>query len=248
MFGIDITEMAQLSLGFSSVERAPSVVELFMNGPHLSTSRYEVGNTSLNSERANNVDVSIDYQNNGYEAKLTYYANHIDNYIYLLDDLEDDDHGGLIRADYLQQDAEFKGYELSLRKVFKLGNGNLTLSASRDAVRAKFTDGSDVPRIIPTRNIYSVLYTSDRDLRVKLSLKDVEKQKNIGVAETATDGYEMLDFNLAKKFRLNSRNEVTLSVFANNLLDKVARNHTSFVKEAVPLAGRNFGIKLRFRM
>jgi iron complex outermembrane receptor protein len=42
----------------------------------------------------------------------------------------------------------------------------------------------------------------------------------------------------------NSDLKVTL--FANNLLDEVARNHASFVKEEVPLPGRNYGLKFNF--
>ena len=37
-----------------------------------------------------------------------------------------------------------------------------------------------------------------------------------------------------------------ISLFGSNLLDEVARNHTSFVKNEVPLAGRNYGAKFNF--
>ena len=37
--------------------------------------------------------------------------------------------------------------------------------------------------------------------------------------------------------------DLNLSVFGTNLLDEVARNHTSFVKNEVPLAGKNYGLK-----
>ena len=35
------------------------------------------------------------------------------------------------------------------------------------------------------------------------------------------------------------------TIFIKNLLDETARNHTSFVKNEVPLAGRNVGFKFR---
>ena len=35
--GRDLSDTLELNLGFSSVERLPSVVELFMNGPHMAT-------------------------------------------------------------------------------------------------------------------------------------------------------------------------------------------------------------------
>jgi iron complex outermembrane receptor protein len=39
------------------------------------------------------------------------------------------------------------------------------------------------------------------------------------------------------------KGELKVSLFANNILDEVARNHSSFVKNEVPLPGRNYGLK-----
>ena len=84
----DITESLEVSLGLSSVERAPSAVELLMNGPHLATGRFEVGNFNLKSERADNIDLSFNYSNDGLYAALTFFQNNVDNYIYLMDELK----------------------------------------------------------------------------------------------------------------------------------------------------------------
>ena len=53
----EINDNLTIGVGFSRVERAPSATELFMNGPHLVTGRYEVGNTNLKSETANNLSL-----------------------------------------------------------------------------------------------------------------------------------------------------------------------------------------------
>ena len=55
----------------------------------------------------------------------------------------------------------------------------------------------------------------------------------------------MLDVNLAKGFKLSNTEVLNVSVFAKNLMNKVARNHSSFVKEEVPLPGKNIGIKAK---
>ena len=78
-----------------------------------------------------------------------------------------------------------------------------------------------------------------------MTYKDVEEQNDIGQGETATEAYEMLDFSLRKTFVLSNQNEISLSLFGKNLLDEVAGNHASFVKNEVPLPGRNFGMKLK---
>ena len=269
--GRNITDTLEVNLGYSSVERLPSVIELFMNGPHMATGRFEVGDPTLSSETSNNLDISFNFDNGEYFANASFFINDVDNYIALIDEDEDhedehheeehhededehhddeDDHGdehghghgNLIHANYVQEDAEFDGYEFEFGRTFNVASGEMTLSFGRDVVNAKFTDGHNVPRINPARNVYSLSYNQD-DIVFKLQLKDVEKQNDIGEGETATAGYQMLDTRLTKTFDLSGKSKLKVSLFGRNLLDEVARNHASFVKNEVPLPGRNYGIK-----
>ena len=59
------------------------------------------------------------------------------------------EHANLIHANYIQEDAEFKGYEFEIGTTLSLGSGDLTLSFGRDEVDAEFSDGHNVPRINP---------------------------------------------------------------------------------------------------
>ena len=266
--GRDLSDTLELNLGYSSVERLPSVIELFMNGPHMATGRFEVGDPTLTSETSNNFDISLNFDNGEYFAYASFFINDVDNYIALIDEDEghedehneeehhededehhddddhgdDHDHGSLIHANYVQEDAEFDGYEIEFGRTFDLGAGEMTLSFGRDVVNAQFTDGHNVPRINPARNVYSLSYAQD-DIVFKLHLKDVEKQNDVGEGETATAGYQMLDTRLTKTFDLSGKSKLKVSLFGRNLLDEVARNHASFVKNEVPLPGRNYGIK-----
>ena len=260
--GRDLSDTLELNLGFSSVERLPSVVELFMNGPHMATGRFEVGDPTLSSETSNNFDISLNFENGEYFAYASFFINDVDSYIALIDEDEDhedehheeehhedeDDHGdehghgNLIHANYIQEDAEFDGYEIEFGRTFDLGAGEMTLSFGRDVVNAQFADGHNVPRINPARNIYSLSYAQN-DLVFKLHLKDVEKQNDIGEGETATAGYQMLDTRLTKTFDLSGKSKLKVTLFGRNLLDEAARNHSSFVKNEVPLPGKNYGIK-----
>jgi iron complex outermembrane receptor protein len=158
---------------------------------------------------------------------------------------DEEDHEGLILANYLQQDAEFYGYEMEVGKTFELTRGALTLSVGRDSVSGQFTNGESIPRITPERDIYKVTYVEDQ-LRFVLSLKDVSAQTDTAENETATDGFQMLNLNLSKTIETSPGHEFTLSVFGKNLLDEVARNHSSFVKDEVPMSGRNLGIRASY--
>jgi len=213
---------------------------------------------------------SFSYENDGFFAYASFFINDVDNYIFLLDEEEDhhddhedehhededehhededghddhDDHGhgNLIHANYVQEDAEFDGYEIEFGKSVDIGSGELTLSYGRDVVNAKFSDGHNVPRINPSRNVYSLSYSED-DLVFKLSLKDVDAQNDFGEGETKTQGYQMLDTRITKTYRMGGNNELKVSLFGRNLLDEAARNHSSFVKDQVPLPGKNLGVK-----
>jgi len=46
-------------------------------------------------------------------------------------------------------------------------------------------------------------------------------------------------------YGFNDSTRLTLTAFARNLTDEVARNHASFVKDQVPLPGRNLGLRVR---
>jgi len=111
-----------------------------------------------------------------------------------------------------------------------VGAGELTLSFGRDVVNAKFDDGHYVPRINPARNVYSLSY-EEGDIVFKLSLKDVDAQNDIGEGETKTAGYQMLDTRITKTFNMSGKSKLKVSLFGRNLLDEVARNHSSFVKD-----------------
>jgi hypothetical protein len=75
----------------------------------------------------------------------------------------------------MQGDATFNGYEFEIGKTIDLQSASITLSYARDSVIGEFDNGGDVPRIVPSRNLYSVSYAGN-SIDAMLTLKDVEKQ------------------------------------------------------------------------
>jgi iron complex outermembrane receptor protein len=267
-FRRDLNQHASVSLGLASVSKTPSAVELFMNGEHLASSRYEVGDINLETERSDNIDLAFNFDLHGWFGSASVYYNRVDSYIYLGDELEDEhaahleedhegalheeehevgahfDHGGLILSEYSQQDAEFTGYEIQLGTRFDLPRGELELTLGRDEVNAEFTRGGDVPRIVPARNLLTVRYNLD-DFSAKLLVKDVERQNKVGLGESSTDGFTLVNADASWTYHFNDARRIILTAFARNLTDEIARNHTSFVKDQVPLPGRNLGVRFR---
>ena len=241
--GWDVANNVGITLGISSVARAPSEIELFMNGTHLAAARNEFGNVNLESERSNNLDFSVGYENNGYFVNASVYANAVDDYIYIKN-------RGTVtnkrpNVDYAQADADFNGYEFEVGRSFSTNNGELQISYGREEVVGTFSSGGNVPRITPIKNVYRFAL-EQRDVTYDIKIMDVQKEDDIGFGESVTDGYTMVDFDIRRSIAIGSDEELVLSVFGRNLMDEKARNHTSYVKNEVPLAGRNFGIKLNF--
>ena len=104
--------------------------------------------------------------------------------------------------------------------------------------------GGYIPRMAPSRNFYSASYSA-ADYTLSAVLKDVADHEDVAdMSETMTEGYKILNISVVKEYENDGVN-LKVSAFANNALDQVARNSTSFVKDAVPLPGRNVGLKFR---
>ena len=257
-----ITDSLEFSFNLGLVNRTPSAMELFMNGEHLAVARYEVGDANLDRERANNIDIGLVYSSDEWFANVSLYRNRVDNYVYLRDEMEDDheeeheeehdeehdsdhdehDHEGLMMSSYTQQDATFSGYEIELGRRFTLAGGDLEIRLQRDAVNAEFARGGDVPRITPARNVLAFDYTRGMTTAL-LEIQDVNRQTAISDFETPTKGFTLVNARLSHSVELGDRAVLTIGAYGRNLTDEVARNHTSFVKNEVPLAGRNIGIR-----
>ena len=214
-----------------------------MNGTHLAAARNEFGSVNLESERSNNLDFSVSYENDGYFVNASVYANAVDNYIYIKN--RGTVTSGSPNVDYKQADADFNGYEVEVGRSFTTNNGDFVISYGRDEVVGTFSSGGNVPRITPIKNVYRFALEQE-DVTYDIKVMDIQKEDDIGFGESLTDGYTMVDFDIRRSFAIGSDEELVLSVFGRNLMDEKARNHTSFVKNEVPLAGRNFGIKLNF--
>ena len=248
-FCYELNAFSDLNLTLGSLERAPSSVELFMNGAHVAVQRFEVGNPNLKSEESQNIDLSYNFDNDVIYGSINFYQNDVDNYIYRQDTGQTDTAGSepsnLKIANFVQKDAELDGYEIQVGTDFDFLNGNLGVTAGRDSVEGTFVDGSNIPRIVPARDIYSLSYTED-NLSVDIDLTEVNAQSDIGgVGDSATAGFELLDLSISRSFALEGVEDFRVVLFANNLLDEIARNHSSTVKNEVPLPGKNLGIGFR---
>lgn len=253
------------SLGatLSRAQRAPSIEELYSDGPHHATGAYEIGDPRLGEETANNLDVSLRKFEGAWTWTLNAYANRYQDYVYQRS--RDQDGDGLpdqadadgtfpppagtdetfTLLDTVQGDAWFHGLELETGLALYRGpagefDGRLML----DYVRGEL-DGRDgnLPRITPLR-FGGALDWKRGPWAASVSALRVERQDRVALLETETPGHTLLDVSLDYTFGAELGLAV-LSLRAENLLDELARRHESFIKDRAPLPGRNVGLDLR---
>ena len=219
-----------------------------MDGVHAAVQRNEVGYPSLKAEEAQNIELSFNFDTGIYYGSINFYQNDVDNYIYRKDRAPGVEGPGEMKlefADFVQQDAELDGYEIQVGTDFDFLNGNLGVTIGRDSVNGTFKDGSNIPRIVPARDIYTLSYTED-NLSVDLDLTEVNAQPDFGSdGDSFTAGFELLDLSISRSFPVEGVEDFKVVLFSNNLLDEIARNHSSTVKNEVPLPGKNLGIGFR---
>ena len=231
----------QVGTSFTRASRAPSAEELYARGLHMATSTYERGNANLRSETSQNIDLSLKKTSGDTTFGISVFRNRISNYIYgrTLDEVD-----GLQLLQYSQADATFTGIEGQVRQRV---TRNMGVTLFGDTVRAKLDGGGLLPRIPATRAGVR-LDANWNAWEGQVEWVQVARQNRVAAFETATPGYGMLNLGVSYRGQLSSGTPWQVYLKANNLTDRLAYAHTSFIKNAAPLMGRNItvGMKVAF--
>ncbi len=242
-----LEDVHQFSVSLSHAERAPSLEELFSNGAHIANQTFDRGDSNLDVETSQNIDLGYQWQpaETGLvrDLKINVFYNQIDDFIFQRNTGEEDHESELIIFAYEQEDVVFEGVEAELNLAF---NDQFGLRLFGDAVRAEFDQGGDVPRISPDRLGAEFAIDQDRWFG-SLQVIEVSEQDRAGNGEESTDGYTRLDAQLNVPLQFGETNGL-LFLRADNLLDEEIRHSTSFLREVAPEAGRSFtaGVRLSF--
>jgi iron complex outermembrane receptor protein len=232
----------RLGLNLSRAERAPTAQELFADGPHVATQQYEVGSADLATEGSWGMEGYVRGNVGEVSLSASVYRNWFDGFIFLSATGTQAD--GLDVFRFLQQDAGQFGVEgeVSVPLVDSDAFG-LTGELRGDYVRATLADGTAVPRIPPV-SLQAALEARVDHFDARAELQWTAAQNRVSALETATKGYTFVNLSLAWH-PLEGSDNLTLLLQADNVFDVEARNHTSFTKEFVPMAGRNVKLTAR---
>jgi len=240
-------EDIRLSANLVMTQRHPTTAELYADGPHIAAQRYErgsvvLGNGILDLEESTNLDLTVHGDTGPIEWSITGFINSVENYILLQPTaLELDE---LPVFDYGQADVEFTGVEAqALIELWDRDDSHVHLSVFTDFVNAKEdASGAHLPRIPPSR-VGLGLHGGWNQFDASLDATFAADQDDIAANELPTEGYTLLNFSLSYTF-----DDPDLYVFVrgSNLLDEEIRQHTSPLKDLIPLPGRSLHLGLRY--
>ena len=270
--GWKVNDALHFNLGLDRAQRAPTAEELYSSGLHVATGGFEFGNAALGVETAQRIELGMHLHRGPIEAQLSAWHARYDDFVYLADtDLEVE---GFPARVWRQDNARFSGIEARVDWQIAEGDTGLwTIGAFADTVRGKLTDapgsalvevdvphgdhyhheeaqvatGGNLPRIAPSRVGGELRWERD-GWRANLGAVRYLEQDDVAAFEDATPGYTLVDAHVAWHIDTASGREWEVFVDGSNLTNREARPHTSFLKDVVPLPGRNLvmGVRLFF--
>ncbi len=231
----------------SVTQRAPTYYELYANGPHAATGVWEVGNAAFEKERSRSLDLGLRWRTAKHAASVTVYQTRFSNFLapFASGNTRTTDDGEVLpELVYLGVPAWFRGLEAQGRFRIYERTGALDLVLKGDYVKAvDRSRGQPLPRIPPLRLTTGLEYALGQ-WNAGADVAHARAQDDVSPNELPTDGYTLVNASLGYTFKLET---VALHAFVrvNNLFDREARNHVSFLKDIAPLPGRGVLAGLR---
>lgn len=240
----NIETRLNLATGF----RAPNLAELTSNGVHHGTNRFEQGNSELTNEQNYQLDLALEYHNKHIEIFANGFYNLIDNYIFLSPTGTMIDNVDVYT--YVQDNSKLYGGEVGFH-YHPHPLDWLHLESSFEMVIGKQNNGDYLP-LIPAHQFNNTLrgeFNINKWLKngyASLKLESIFSQNNIGLFETKTNGYQLLNVGIGGDFNI-SNTKFNLSFSINNALDKEYISHLSRLKSnGIYNIGRTAMMGLKF--
>ena len=264
-----------LKAHWARTARAPKDYELRADGVHVATAAYEKGSVALQTEKARQMDIGMEWGQGPHTASLNYFDNRFSNYIGLnaTRDVvgEDGVSGCAVIADaetcwdkyaFSAVRAQFKGWE-AMAQLRLSGSSGLfpaidglalwDLKLRADSVRASNLDtGEALPRIAPVR-LGASLSRQSGPWRWSLGM-DKAQAPRLASTQKATASYTLWNTQLSYRQTIQA-NQAVWYLKVDNLTDQLAYPATSVLtttaadtvtgRPKAPLPGRNIKLGLQ---
>ncbi len=230
-----------LGINLYHTEKAPTVEELYSEGPHLAAYSYEIGNSSLSKESGNGVELYYYYKSESDYFMASVFYNYFDSFIISRNSGEINYSILLPVYKTSSVDAEIYGFDAAYIKnisSFKI-EGNLS------AVYGNLLPSKDnLPMIPPLKGKIEVSYRKNR-FTSALSSIFAAAQNRTDTFEEMTNGYIIFGISGGISFEFwNTFHILSLSI--DNIFNSVYYNHLSRIKSIMPEPGRNIILRYKF--
>ena len=233
-------------LNVSTGYRAPHLSELFSDGIHHGTLRYEIGDQSLKSEYATQVDFSYEFHGEHFELVLNPFYNYIQNYIQIqpFDSIVD---GARVFIYDQSADVSLYGVDVGFHYHPHFAHW-LHVESSYSYIRGEQFSGSSLS-LMPQARINSFLkvnFSGNKKFRinqVSLQHQYFFSQNKVTEYETFSKDYHLL--NMGIDFIWNLKTPIEIGIGAKNILNTGYINHLSRLKNIdLQHPGRSFYFKI----
>ena len=245
---INPNEKLNVKVDFSTGFRSGNLAELSSNGLHEGTLRWEIGDPNLKIEQNLNSESSINYNGKDISISLAAFYNHFSNYIYL--SRTGTQYVGFDVYRYKQANANLCGGETSI-SIHPSQIKWLSYLAEFSTVTGKLFNGNYLPFIPPNKVHNEITFSLPKTKKTDqfsffISTDNVFAQTHPEQFETPTKAYTLLNAGGNIVMAENKKN-ITISVAANNLLNKNYYDHLSRFKEyGIHNIGRNISLNINY--
>ena len=173
---------------------------------------------------------------------VTRFVNVVDDYILLRPTALELD--GFQVFDYAQADVEFTGIEAEATiELRDTETSHMHMRVFADLVNAEEdASGAKLPRIPPMRIGFG-LHSEWDAIDASVDVTFAGDQNDVAENELPTEGYTLLSASVGYSF---AETDVYVFLRGTNLLDEDIRQHSSPLKDLVPLPGRSLQLGLRY--
>jgi iron complex outermembrane recepter protein len=233
-----------LTAGVGRSWRAPTLFELYANGPRIGEARYDVGDPTLKQEQGVEIDGGLRWTGATARAEVNVYRNAVDGFI--VTEPTADFNGGLRVFRTVQTDALLRGVEAQAEaRVLE----PLTLRGVFDYVRGTERESGENLALIPPARGRAEAEYRPADLfglgrgYLSAGLELVARQTHPAEDELAPGGYALLDLGAGVERRVGARG-FRIDVQARNALNTAYKSFLSRYKEFAYDPGRSIVLRI----
>ncbi len=241
-----VAEPVALVLNVGRGYRAPTAFDLFSNGVHEGTVRFERGDSTLGNETSINTDLALRVQTSHLTAEVGAFANYINNFIFPRPTGETDPGSGFQIFDITQGDARLTGFESAVEYHATTW---LHLRGTADYVRGQNrTTDLPLPFIPPFRATYSARLEGNsggwiRNPYFSVGGETNVRQTNLDPEDFAPPGYTLADIGGGFAMTVGSRS-VAVDLQLRNAFNQLYSSFLSRYKTYAPDPGRNLVMRV----